>query len=521
MAQHHDTKQNLLQFIETKSQTIIVLSSFFILFGTLAPFDFTYPDNFSWDDFKIIMTTVSPPGDILVNLALFMPFGLGLTALFTARGIRFKKSICLTFIFGFCFSSIIEFLQILSLLRMTTPTDIASNTFSGFLGGVFFLLIRNRAKTFYFKFNKRIFSRIFMVTWLIYLLVISISLISFQDATKLGNWNTQFPLMMGNERTGNRPWKGEMSYFYISDRVLSDEIIGQLFTTNSESQTLQDNLLGAYVFNKLKLKYVDRLGNLPNLIWQAKDQEVTEKSSITLDNNNWLETEILPEQATKKIQNNAQFTIITKIKNSQKKIPGESRIFSLSKNLYQRNLSFEQSEADLKLRLRTPVTGNNGKNPELIWRDFFDAPKFHQIAIAYNGKELKFYIDNIANIYNLKLNSEAALFWSILSFLGSKTPIYINKSSLYNFLYHDLLFIPFGLLLSLILIMLPKNRIFYLLILFSGIMIPSLLIESIVVITNNGTEIWGNVFVSILTIAITSLLFKNLITLEFKNKHLS
>ena len=86
MAQRYDAKQNLLQLIETKSQTIIVLSMFIILFLTLLPFDFTYPDNFLWDDFKAIMTIgYSTLGDLVVNLALFMPFGLGLTALFTTK----------------------------------------------------------------------------------------------------------------------------------------------------------------------------------------------------------------------------------------------------------------------------------------------------------------------------------------------------------------------------------------------------------------------------------------------------
>jgi len=514
MAQHHDTKHNLLQFIETKSQTIIVLSSFIILFGTLAPFDFTYPENFSWDDLKTIMTTVSPPGDVLVNLALFMPFGLGLTALFTARRIRFKKSLCLTFICSFCFSSIIEFSQIFSLLRMTTPTDIASNTCSGFLGGVFFLVIRNRSKSFYFNFNKKLLLKIFMITWLLYSIVISISLISLKDATKLSNWNPQFPLMIGNELTGNRPWKGEISYLHISDHALSEEIIEKLFTPNN-NQTFQDHyLLGTYLFDPTKLKYFDKLGNLPNLTWQAHNQEVIEKKSITLDKNNWLQTETTPSQLIKNIQDNSQFTIVTKIKSNQKIQEGEARILSLSPNPYHGNFTLEQSDNHLKLRLRTPVTGSNGKNPELVLRDFFDDSMFHQIAIAYNSKELKIYINS--NTYNLKLNSEAALFWTVLSALGSKTPIYIDKSSLYNFLYHDLLFIPFGFLLASILIMLPKNRIFYLIIFLGGIIIPSLLIESIVVLTNNRTWSWNYLFISILTVAITSLLLKTLVKFNFK-----
>ena len=517
MAQHHDTKQNLLQFIETKSQTIIVLSSFIILLVTLLPFDFTYPDTFSWDDLRTILTTVSSPGDILVNLALFMPFGWGITALFVTKKVSLFKNILLTLFISFCFSSIVEILQIFLLLRRTSISDVICNSLSGFLGGVLFLLVRNRLRKINVSFNQRLFLNFFIITWLIYLLTIGISLISLKDATKLGNWDSQFPLMIGNERTGDRPWTGEMSYFYISDRFLSSSIIENFLTHNNHSSMVQDYLLGAYVFNGTKLQYSDILGSLPNLVWQEKPVASTNKLSINLDKNNWLQTAIPPKQLTKKIQNNSQFTIITKIKKQNRQQSGEGRIFSLSQNIYQRNISLEQSAKDLKLRLRSPLIGNNGRNPELILKNFFDEISEHQIAIAYNGKQLKIYLDNIDNLYDLKFNSEAALFWSVFYFLGSKTPLYIDKSSFYNFLYRDLLFIPFGFLLALILIFLPKNKRLYRLIFVSGIILPFLFIESVIIITNNGTWSWQELLASMATIAITSQLFKTLMTLEFKN----
>ncbi|ELS01431.1 glycopeptide antibiotics resistance protein [Xenococcus sp. PCC 7305] len=519
MAQHHDTKQNLLQFIEIKSQTIIVLSSFIILFVTLLPFDFSYPDSFSWNDLKTIATTVSPPGDIAVNLVLFMPFGWGLATLFSTKRFNLTKTILLTLIVSFSFSTTIEILQIFLLLRRTTPTDVVNNSLSGVLGGVFFLLVRNRLKGCYFSFSKKLFLKIFLIVWLIYLISIGWALISLKDATKLSNWEPQFPLMIGNEQTGNRPWKGEMSYFYLSDRFLPQSIIEKFLTADNQPQLLQDYLLGYYSFEEPKLQYFDQLGNLPSLIWQEKNiKKITKSasSSIVLDENNWLQTEIPPKQLTKKVQNNSQFTIVTKIKSNDKKQQGAARIFSLSENIYQRNLSLEQLGSDLKLRLRTTLTGNNGRNPELILRNFFDDLAFHQIAIAYNAQQLKIYLDSVENIYTLKLNSEAAFFWSILYFMGSKTPIYMDKSKFYNFLYHNLLFMPFGFLLALILIMSPKKKMSFLLIFLLGTILPSLIIETILLLTDNATGNLSYKLLDIPTIAITSLIFRALMTLKFK-----
>ena len=514
MTQYHNIKQNLLQLLENKSNKIVLLSIVIILLVTLLPFDFTYTSNFSLDDLKTITTTGSSPGDILVNLALFIPFGFGLTALLTSKKNSLRQSILLTFIVSFCFSSLVETLQIFSVLRKTTPTDIYSNSLSGFLGGVIFLLVRNRLKRFYFYFNKRFFLEKFMIFWLIYLITIGISLISLKDATNLSNWNSQFPLMIGNEQTGNKPWEGEISYLYVSDSFLSSKTIEKFLTINNTVQTPQDYLLGAYIFEGSKFQYNDRLGNLPSLKWQAKTLKATDKLAITLDKNNWLKTEVISTQLNNKIKNNSQFTIITKIKSNKKKQRGLASIISLSQNMDQQNLSLGQLGTSLRLQLRTALKENNVRTPEIIVRDFFDDMQQHQIAITYNKNQLKFYVDSIENVYNVKLNSEAALFWSVLFVLGSKTPIYIDKSTFYNFLYHSFLFVPFGFLLALILILLPRNRIFYLLILFFGITIPPLLIESIIVITSNGTWSWNYLFLSIWTIAITSLVLKTLITLR-------
>ena len=517
MPHYHSHKQNLLEFIETKSQAIILLSSLIILFVTLSPFDFAYPYNFSWADWQTIRATNSTPGDIIVNLALFMPFGWGLTVLFMSKKFNYLKSILLALVFSFCFSSMIEFLQIFLLLRRTSLLDIFNNSLSGLLGGVFFLLVRNQLKKINFYFKRSLLLKIFITSWLIYLLIIGVSLVSLKDATKLSNWDTQFPLMIGNEQTANRPWQGEMSYLYISDRFLSEKIIENFFTTNNQSEPIEDYLLGAYLFDKLEAKYTDQLDNLPSLTWQKSKPKTTENIAISLDKNNWLQTEVAPNQLTQSIQHNSQFTFITKIKTHRQKQQGAARIFSLSQNIHQRNLSLEQLEQDLKIRLRTPFTGNNGRNPELILKNFFDKMATHQIAIAYDGKQLKIYIDQIENVYHLKLNSEAALFWSVFYLLGSKTPIYMGKSALYNFLYHSFLFIPFGFLLASILIFLPKNRMLYLIIFFLGIIVPSLFIKNIVVLTNNGNWSWHNISLSMFTIALTSLLFKTLMALKFKN----
>jgi hypothetical protein len=75
---------------------------------------------------------------------------------------------------------------------------------------------------------------------------------------KFSNWDPTFPLILGNENTGNRPWNGQLFLVAIYNRTLSgDEVVqnyhvGRSFLSTSvaDEKRVRDGLIALYLFNQ-------------------------------------------------------------------------------------------------------------------------------------------------------------------------------------------------------------------------------------------------------------------------------
>jgi glycopeptide antibiotics resistance protein len=79
--------QNLLILLEAGSGVILLVSILLILFTTLLPFNFVFPENLSLEFIIDRFTKHSSWTDLLANLLLFIPFGLSLAALLNKNSI--------------------------------------------------------------------------------------------------------------------------------------------------------------------------------------------------------------------------------------------------------------------------------------------------------------------------------------------------------------------------------------------------------------------------------------------------
>jgi len=72
------------------------------------------------------------------------------------------------------------------------------------------------------------------------------------------NWNPSFYLVLGNEATGNRPWKGKILYFSIYNRALSEKEIQKNYRIgqvregllSNEKQPVSEGLVVRYSFEE-------------------------------------------------------------------------------------------------------------------------------------------------------------------------------------------------------------------------------------------------------------------------------
>ena len=510
------SEKNLLLLLESAAGVILLVSTLLILFTTLLPFNFVFPDNLSLAFIIDRLTKHSSWTDLFANLLLFIPFGFSLAAVSNRNKLNRLDTIVIVSILSLILSSSVEFLQVFLPSRAPTSVDLFSNSLSGCLGGLGFYAVRDKFEqtpaTFLASLS-RFFQPLLSLPSLSfifvgYVIAVSFLLWNLQPATQLNNWEDNFPLIIGDELIRNRSWEGQMTGVCISNQAASPAQISQLLSEKNSCDAIADSLIADYDFTELKNSYSDQTGNLPDLEWIETPSTQVNEQGIFLGGNHALISTEPVKTLTEKIQKTSEFTLSTQITTSNSTQDGPARILTISKDLINRNFMIGQSGSELRVRVRNPITGKNGMEPEVQIFDVFSKPKTYQMVISYTGSELQIYLDSIENLYTIKFTPEAALFWSVFSSLSEKMPLNPQNNLLYSLLYHGLIFIPLGVILTLISGVLRGNLLFYLLLALGGVVVPAFLIEGVLASSLNGVWSWENVALNIAITVITLLAVK-------------
>jgi VanZ family protein len=512
------SSNKLISFLENQSHWIIALSAVMILCFTLLPFDFAIPYNFSWHYVHDNFRQTTSLNDLVVNVFFFMPFGLGLAAFLHKKNQLILQIIILVFCFGFFLSLFVEIGQLFLISRSSTYTDLLTNSLGGVLGGIIFFLLTKLDRQVFQSFsflkvfrNSLIRLKSLTILWLCYFFLMSFLLMNMQNSTKLSNWDLKFPLIIGNEATGDRGWTGQISYLCITEKSFSKNQIEQQLKNNNSCTTSNqesDRFITAYSFLDSQKSYPELTQNLPHLENKKNNISPVKNTGIVVDRQNWLKTKIPAIKLTQKLQDSSQFTLFTQIATNNCEQEGPARIISLSQNHMVRNLTIAQWRKDLTLRVRMPLTGTNGKKPEIRIRNFFKDTNYHQLAIAYDGLRLRTYVDRIENAHKLYLGSEAALFWSVFAIIAEKMYLNVAHDPFYHLLYYGLIFAPSGICLGLISNLLRTRLLGWLILTLGGLIIPPLLIEAIIASNSNRFWNWNYLSLGITVLTISFLLTK-------------
>jgi glycopeptide antibiotics resistance protein len=406
---------------QSRSLSIILtfFSLFLILLCTLFPFNFTFKETFFNLDqsFFILGWGASDSFDIIFNILLFIPLGIGVTSYFMQKK-RFGTVAALSVVFtsSFGLSYLIEILQVFQPARFSSAFDLVSNCAGGLIG---YLLFRS--------------------ILLGYIALVFLLSIPLQMQTNLSNWDKSYPLLLGNEMTGDRPWKGYISELSIADRALSKKEIAHFFSEKVLSDHMGDSLLASYHLSGSGSHY-DKRGVLPDLVWMPSTQAVQQGKAVFLDSHHWLISSLPIESLTQKIMKTSQFTLIVTVATDNTVQTGPARIVSLSRDPSRRNFTLGQQNSDLIFRLRTPLTGKNGTPPELILHDLFASKDPRHLIISYNGSVLQIYVDRIGNSQILEFSPGAAA----LSLVFPKDASFLRG---YKIAWYAVIFIPLGFLI--------------------------------------------------------------------------
>jgi glycopeptide antibiotics resistance protein len=483
----HSPQSDLDKLVAQWTPRIFNFSLLLILFSTLFPFDFSFQNGFSIKEIVESFSNTSDLSDQIGNILLFMPLGFGLSGLLPAKRLGVTAKFAIVLLISASLSSTVEVLQAFLPLRASTISDIVTNTLGGGLGFLCFHLWRNTiisyALTLMEKSKKALSSKKLTAGFIGYIVLVCLISVALPGTMNLKNWDTTFPLLLGNEKTGNRPWQGSISELYIVDRAISQQEIARAFSDKRSFAGIGDSLVGFYQLTE-QGGYHDRSGHLPDLVWRGQPSKAQDESGVFLTSNHWLETATPVTSLSQRIQKTSQFTLNVTVSTAKTTQAGPARIVSLSSDTNHRNFTLGQDKSDLVFRLRTPISGENGTNPDIVVPGLFADTSFHHIIITYDGLFLNIYIDKSGNSRSFELAPMS-----------------------YRVLYYELIFIPLGLLLALLFKVYKGRFIFYIFLISGGILVPSLIVEGILASGSGRSFSLANLLTSLSVTVATLLVF--------------
>lgn len=429
---------------------ILTISLLFIFYSTLFPFDFFANLQITFSErLRGISFNLDGIRDFPENVLLFVSLGFSLVGLSRVQGWGRRTALTLTIAVGFGLSLLIEITQTYSTVRFATVTDVVANALGAFLGAQLFAVRGERLVWWGISQVDRVrpylTKRHLTIAISFYLGLMLILALFLQQLTSLTNWDTSYPLLLGNELTGNRAWRGTLSQVYMADRVLSEAEIARLFAGDEPTTVARDSLLIYQNFTE-----GDPGDNFPTMTWHGEPTNANDTDGVALSRANWLRSSEPVTELSQTLAANSQFTLGAIVTPARLDRRGPARIISISKDVTHRNLTLGQRETDLVLRLRTPFTGENGINPQLIIPNFFADTRQHHVVITYDGMAVRFYADGPENIYHFELSPAFALFSYYPSVEIRQMRLHTENTFIFSLLYDAVVFLPVSAMLALL-----------------------------------------------------------------------
>jgi hypothetical protein len=241
----------------------------------------------------------------------------------------------------------------------------------------------------------------------------------------LDEWDSSYKLFIGNEKSGDRPWAGELLYAAIYDRALGPREVEQKFRRHGFEERTMSGLsptpLAAYDFTQADQHTVTPTGSVPT-------------SNLRIDlppGSSWrdggtpglvLRGELLATRGpagalSAAIAANDAFSVEVWIRPANLSQSGPARIIGISDSILSRNFTLSQEEDGLVFRVRNRFNGPNGSDYELHARGSLLRELVHVVAtydqgvssIFRNGQRLGPIVDQREPSYLLRLGGTKPL----------------------------------------------------------------------------------------------------------------
>ena len=490
------------QFSAAWANRILLLSFLGICYLTLFPFVLRiYPGRFLHKSMFLLGNSNKETHsiDFVLNVFLFVPFGFGLCAQAEKRRVRKLTTFLIALGFGAATCYTVELLQLFIPSRDSGWDDVFSNSLGSVVGfflfqccGASILKTASRWEEFIAdRFSPK------PTAWLLALYLVACAGISvlLQRETRLYNWAPQDVLAVGSDASGLDTWRGQVSLLQLWARALPDKEMKSI-SAGQLAEHAGEGLLGSYDFSTSP-PYQDGSNSLPALFWVQQRPHEMNLGKIDLDGKSWLTSGDPVERFNRAVMKSSQFTIHV-ICTPAETNNSNGVIVSVSRPNDNVNVHLRQEGRSLVLWFRNPLSGRHANVPFYV-PFTFDANRAMDIVASYNGSDAIVYLNGNRHPRTYRLTPGAA-------FAHVFGPIQTTALTGYCVVFETLVFIPAGILIGLAARKWPAGAHPYIWMFSLGAVLPSVLLEMVLVYVSGGEFWFRDVSISIFLAVIGILL---------------
>jgi VanZ family protein len=333
------------------------------------------------------------PWDIVTNVLLFVPYGVLVVMLPVMSSQRWWTKLLLVLISASLLSTAVELGQLL-LPRKPSVSDVSCIVVGGVTGALLGILAHGPILRVARQLGRGVHDHAALAGILIaYILglyaVFSMPLPLSKD---FSNWDPAFHLLLGNEGSLDRPWRGELYLVALYSRALTGQEVWTNFTAgpyiHSVQKRVDNGLILFYDFSETAGDIVhDRAASGPYAHLRVQDPAGVQW--LTPNGLSLRDRTVIASSAAPIKLSAARFSPVSELSVEGWISPaglwqdGPARIISYSRDANQRNFTLGQDRREVVFRLRTPTSGLNGMNPELHTTDQPLRPGIQHLVVTY------------------------------------------------------------------------------------------------------------------------------------------
>jgi VanZ family protein len=483
------------------SNRILILAVAGILFLTLHPFSFDFGRYLPRPLFPFSLggwgQKIGPLEDFL-NVLLFVPYGFGLAEKLRERGASRIATFGVTLAAGALLSYAVELLQIYIPQRDSGWEDVLTNSFGGVVGAMLFDLFGGGRLLSATEREARAW-----LTWrraapvlTLYLGIWCVFTVRLQEEARLSNWNSDSLLVVGNSASNRftSAWKGQIFELEMWGHAVSPEFARAL-TSRDPADTADTDSIVAYRFSG-SAPFQDGRHLLPGLSWTSQAPGSISASDVFLDGKSWLTSPSSVSALVSDLEKTGQFSL--RVLCEPADISGvDARIVSISSPSGAANMELRQEDASLVFWFRTPLSMQRARMSWII-PETFAANEMRDILLTFDGASANLFINGKKHDSNYELGPGAALARIIRRI---KTP----ELELYGYAFYAMVFFPAGCLIGLASRAVAAHGVVRLSLALSGLVLPSVILEAVLVHASGRAVSFENIVLSILLTASGSL----------------